>query len=365
MSSPTSAPKSTTPASTPARRSPYKVYDRARRAAELATPPNKSSTSPKATASPSEPSPSPSASAKRRSFRIVPSEYVLDFQPGFDPKNLPADVNVLYSFRKTPVRYKPSPEEDSPTRQLMEELHEDIRKINIAAKDKMDIYYAEQRRRKEHLDKIDADKMAAYMEKHKRVKQSQIKTREHSDFLLEQHYKEQEAELRRKEAEERAEKERLEKIRLEKEQKEKEERERKERRQREDTAKREAAAEAEKKKKAAEEAEKKARDEAERKKREADLRAKELKEKEEQARAEEEQKKSLALKFPEPTEGQKAVHARYLEIHARLKDLRKYMMAEAKTSPALKPVMGDMRRMIKKCVGQLTEGKGANKQPVS
>lgn len=59
-----------------------------------------------------------------------------------------------------------------------------------------------------------------------------------------------------------------------------------------------------------------------------------------------------------------AEHQSYLEIHQRLKDLRKFMTAQAKQSPELKRAMGDMRREMKKSVGQLREGKGANKIPV-
>lgn len=58
-------------------------------------------------------------------------------------------------------------------------------------------------------------------------------------------------------------------------------------------------------------------------------------------------------------------HQRYREIHHRLKDLRKFMADSAKQNSTLKKRMGDMRREIKKCVGQLTEGKGANRTPVS
>lgn len=56
---------------------------------------------------------------------------------------------------------------------------------------------------------------------------------------------------------------------------------------------------------------------------------------------------------------------RYREIHHRLKDLRKFMATSAKQNPTLKKRMGDMRREIKKCVGQLTDGKGVNRTPVS
>ena len=60
-----------------------------------------------------------------------------------------------------------------------------------------------------------------------------------------------------------------------------------------------------------------------------------------------------------------AEHDKYVEIHRRLKELRSYMRAQSKANEQLKKAMGDMRREITKCVGQLTEGKGANRQPVT
>lgn len=59
-----------------------------------------------------------------------------------------------------------------------------------------------------------------------------------------------------------------------------------------------------------------------------------------------------------------AEHQKYLEIHQRLKGLRKAMASQAKQNPTLKTVMGDMRREIKKCVGQLRQGKGTNRSQV-
>jgi len=80
---------------------------------------------------------------------------------------------------------------------------------------------------------------------------------------------------------------------------------------------------------------------------------------------------SAPLKSKHPTSdksqvdsGKEAEHQRYQAIHQSLKDLRRFMMAQAKGNPVLKKRMGDMRREIKKCVGQLTEGKGANRGPV-
>ena len=59
-----------------------------------------------------------------------------------------------------------------------------------------------------------------------------------------------------------------------------------------------------------------------------------------------------------------AEHSRYLEIHRALKELRKFMTAQAKQNAALKGAMGDMRREIRKSVGQLRDGKGANRVQV-
>ena len=54
-------------------------------------------------------------------------------------------------------------------------------------------------------------------------------------------------------------------------------------------------------------------------------------------------------------------HSKYLEIHRALKELRTYMTTQAKQNASLKAAMGDSRREIRKSVGQLRDGKGANK----
>ena len=56
-----------------------------------------------------------------------------------------------------------------------------------------------------------------------------------------------------------------------------------------------------------------------------------------------------------------AEHVRYKEIHRSLKELRKHMNVQAKQIPALKNAMGEMRREIKKSVGQVREGRGKGK----
>ena len=55
--------------------------------------------------------------------------------------------------------------------------------------------------------------------------------------------------------------------------------------------------------------------------------------------------------------GHEIEHARYLVIHKNLKEMRTYMNTESKRNPNLKKAMGEMRREIKKSVGQVREGK--------
>jgi nucleoporin GLE1 len=71
-----------------------------------------------------------------------------------------------------------------------------------------------------------------------------------------------------------------------------------------------------------------------------------------------------------PTHDSTSAHSfpgaeKYLEIHKRLKQLRAFVKEHAKQDPELKNKMGEMRREIRKSVGQLTEGRGANRTPVS
>ena len=65
----------------------------------------------------------------------------------------------------------------------------------------------------------------------------------------------------------------------------------------------------------------------------------------------------------------KSEHAEYLALHKRLKELRKTMTQFSKQDRALKGMMGDGRRMIIKTVGQMNNGntqevKDANRQRV-
>ncbi len=55
---------------------------------------------------------------------------------------------------------------------------------------------------------------------------------------------------------------------------------------------------------------------------------------------------------------------RYVVIHQNLKKLRASLAEQAKSSPPLKARMGDMRRELRKSLGQMVAEKGANKKQV-
>ncbi|PNS19873.1 Tetratricopeptide repeat protein 1 [Sphaceloma murrayae] len=59
------------------------------------------------------------------------------------------------------------------------------------------------------------------------------------------------------------------------------------------------------------------------------------------------------------------VHARYIEMHKRLKEMRQHIIAESRKIPALKTKLGDWRREIVKCMGQLTADKTKNRKPMA
>ncbi|SPN97615.1 related to RNA export mediator GLE1 [Cephalotrichum gorgonifer] len=69
---------------------------------------------------------------------------------------------------------------------------------------------------------------------------------------------------------------------------------------------------------------------------------------------------------PTPAAAPAPTPDRHLQIHQELKKLRKQLEDLAKTpNSQLKGKMGDMRREIRKSMGQLTGGKGANAKPIN
>jgi len=75
-------------------------------------------------------------------------------------------------------------------------------------------------------------------------------------------------------------------------------------------------------------------------------------------------KVGLSTPAPSAPPSESPVARKYLDIHNRLKQLRAFVIEHANRDPELKKKLGEMRRQIRKSVGQLTEGKGANSIPV-
>ena len=257
---------------------------------------------------------------------------------------------------------------DSPSKQLLYELGQ----LRIIAQEE---FYAQLDRENHEKEVVHRAILAAAAAEHDRVRQNAEVEREKLELRIE-------AERKRREDEDRKE---LDRKRQEKSQREIEERKREVERaktaelevQRADQARKAEADAAEKKRRDKE------RQDAEVARRLAEKQEVEAKAKEaaiaaqkahqiQQAEAQEPSAKPtpvnaspIAVQTTSRNPGRESEHQRYREIHHRLKDLRKFMAASAKQNPTLKKRMGDMRREIKKCVGQLTEGKGANRTPVS
>ncbi|KAL4886527.1 hypothetical protein BJY04DRAFT_74293 [Aspergillus karnatakaensis] len=263
------------------------------------------------------------------------------------------------------------PQLDSPSKQLMLDLTRDLEQLRVHNSELKKVKAYERRSFYESLDKVDSELEAQHNAALDKVAARHEKVLEEAEETLRAHQRAVEEENRRKAEEARKEAERKER--------EKAERIRKEQELARQKAEQEAALRAaeEQKRKAAEEAEKKKqleKEENERKERERleeekkKRLAEEQKAEQEAARLKEEE---AALKQQEArqkqvgasnlTDEEIKVHQRYVELHQHLKKFRQYLRNEAKSNPTIKQTMGDMRRSIKKCVGQLREGKGVNK----
>ncbi|KKK24404.1 RNA export mediator Gle1 [Aspergillus ochraceoroseus] len=259
------------------------------------------------------------------------------------------------------------PQLDSPSRQLMRDLTRDLEQLRVHNTELKKVKAYERRSFYENLDRLDSELEAQHNAALDKVAALHDQVLEEAEETLRAHERAVEEENRRKQEEARREAERKERERLEKL-----------RREQEEQARREAE------RKAAEEARQKAAEEAERKKR-LELEERERKERERleeenrkrQAEAQKAEQEAARLKAEatqrEQAERQKRLgggrltdeevktHQRYVELHQHLKKFRQYLKDQSKTDPIVKQNMGEMRRAIKKCVGQLREGKGTNK----
>lgn len=253
--------------------------------------------------------------------------------------------------------------QDSPSRQLLWELSK------LAVSQQEDLY--------ERLDRESQEREAAHksalaeaIARHEKVRRDAEKERDRLERKVQQERERREAEARQEEERQRqarVEQERLEKKRAAEraeaaaraERAATEERDAEIARQRAEKDRRDA--EAAKARNAAQEANARKKAEEERKQKEAAA-----------APRAETQPVTSAVKQPSTSITQQtnqsereAEHQRYLEIHRNLKELRKFMDQQVKQTPKLKSQMGDMRRMVRKSVGQVIEGRGVNKKPVS
>lgn len=252
----------------------------------------------------------------------------------------------------------------------MEELTRDVEQVRIHNSELKKVREYERKSFYERLDRLEREReeehnagLAAAAARHEEIRQEAVDT-------LNEYLRQVEEEKKRKEEEERRERERIEREKAEKERREREEAERREaeKRAKEEAARKKAEEEERARKAAEEEKQRKERERLEQEKKKQEEERQRL-EKEEAERKAAEEKKQRLEKLRELGGGHRtaqeiAEHRRYLELHQHLKKFRQYMMNQTKDNPVLKKHMGDMRRTIKKCVGQLTDVKGSNRQPV-
>ena len=255
---------------------------------------------------------------------------------------------------------------DSPSRQLVYDLAKDLQAIRLHHEDLKRVYSYQAQAQEEEKDEIDRAHQEIYYAAIEKTYDYYDGHRREAEIVLQEHLREEEEKERRRQEEER--RRQAEKERLERERKEREEAARK----REEEARREAeriAREEEERRKKAE-AEAKARKAAEEEKAHRQKEEAEEQERQRQAelqRAEEEEKKRQTLGGARGvTQEEIKEQEQYLDLHKYLKELRKFVLAEGKKNPTLKSTIGDYRRGITKCIGQLREGQGtaANKGQV-
>lgn len=264
--------------------------------------------------------------------------------------------------------------QDSPSRQLMAELAKDLDQVHIHARE---LHQVRGYQRQQFFEQLDRREQERAQEQYAALdaaaaRHDQIR-REAEEELRRYQQRVEEEQRQRREEEARRERERQERELAESERREREATEKREAAERAKAEEARKAAQARKEKEQREQLEKeKAEQEAARQKADTEAAERRTREAANRARTNQnqgqqgpppvvsQQSSSVSVLTPE----KEAEHRRYLELHQHLKKFRKHMEKLAKTDPTLKPKLGNMRRTIKKCVGQLTETKGANKQPV-
>ncbi|QQK46849.1 GLE1-like [Penicillium digitatum] len=259
---------------------------------------------------------------------------------------------------------------DSPSKQLMLDLVRDLEQVKIFDADLKKVHQYERIQFYENLDRIDREREAVHTAALDQAAAFHDRVREEAETTLKDHLLAEEEERLRKEEAIRKEQERLEREKTEKARREREaaarvEAERQAKEQAEKKAQEEAAKKAaalETARKAAiEEKLRKEREQADAQKRKQDEEARKLQEEADQkARSQQQQK----LGAGNLSAGEIQEQQRYVELHKTLKGMRKWLKDIGQAQPDLKATMGNLRRSIKKSVGQLRAGTGANKQQV-
>lgn len=262
------------------------------------------------------------------------------------------------------------PQLDSPSKQLMLDLTRDLEDLRIHTSELKKAKAYERKSFIEKLDRADHDLETQHNAALDNVAAFHDQVLEEAEETLRDHIRAEEEERRRIEEEQRREKERIEREKAEKLRREQEEAARKEaERKAQEEAKRKTEEQAEKARKAAqEEQQRKERErlDEEKRKREADTQKaeQEATQRKEESRRQEQAEQQKQMGGGRQTEEETRLQLRYVEIHQHLKIFRQYLKEQGKSNPVVKQFTGDMRRSIKKSVGQLREGKGANRGQV-
>lgn len=253
----------------------------------------------------------------------------------------------------------------------MQELTRDLEQVRLHNAELKKVKAYERRSFYENLDRLEREREEEHNAGLDAAAAKREEVRREAEDTLKDYLRQVELERQRKEEEERRERERLEKEKAEKERREREEAERREaeKRAKEEAARKKAEEEERARKAAEEEKQRKEKEREEQEKKRQEEEQQRLQKEETERKAAEEKKQNLdklrELGGGHRTPEEIAEQRRYVELHRHLKEFRKYMTGQTKNNPTLKQHMGDMRRTIKKCVGQLTEVKGSNRQPVS
>jgi nucleoporin GLE1 len=262
---------------------------------------------------------------------------------------------------------------DSPSKQLMLDLIRDLDQVKLFSTELKKVHAFERKTYYETLDQIDREQEAVHTAALDKVAAFHDQVRGEAEAILTEHNRAEEEKRRHKEEQERKERERIQREKTEELRRQQEEAARLEaERKAQEAAKKKAEEEAERARQAAQEAkerqnrEERERAEAEKRQQEADAKkAQEAQQAADEAaaqltRTQQQQKVGASRLSAEEV----AVQDRYVELHKALKEMRQSLRNAGKQNPLIKKTMGDMRRSIKKCVGQLRDGRGANKKQV-